>query len=346
MYQKKCVKIMQFVDEVIISVQAGKGGNGCCSFHRAKFIPKGGPDGGDGGDGGSVFIEANPNLNTLVDYRYEKRFAAENGHAGSGRSRRGKKGQDLILQVPPGTLIKNKDTDELIADLTEADQRVCVAKGGWHGLGNERFKSSTNRSPRQTTPGKPGEHRNLHLELKLIADAGLVGLPNAGKSTFLRAVSNALPKVANYPFTTLRPHIGVVRIEQHQSFAIADIPGLIEGASEGTGLGIQFLKHVARTRILLHLVDVAPIDGTTVTQNIKTIQTELAQYSDDLLQKEQWLVFNKTDLLSEEECTKLESEVRQELGWDSPIYRISAATRNGTENLCKKLWESINSQPV
>ncbi|HEY5717898.1 MAG TPA: GTPase ObgE, partial [Motiliproteus sp.] len=262
---------MKFVDEVVISVEAGKGGNGCLSFRREKFIEKGGPDGGDGGDGGSVWMEADQSLNTLVDYRFQRRYKAENGRQGMSRNCTGAKGDELVLKVPVGTTVIDEDTGEVLCDLTRVGQCEKVAQGGFHGLGNTRFKSSVNRAPRQTTNGSLGESRNLKLELKVLADVGLLGLPNAGKSTFIRAVSAAKPKVANYPFTTLVPNLGVVRIEQDHSFVIADIPGLIEGAAEGAGLGIRFLKHLARTRLLLHLVDMSPWDGTEPAESAQVI---------------------------------------------------------------------------
>src|SRR3990167_4505981 len=266
---------MKFIDEAIIEVKAGDGGNGCLSFRREKYVPRGGPDGGDGGDGGSVYLVADENVNTLVDFRYQKRFEAERGHNGEGRQKTGKSGEDLVVKVPVGTLIYEADTHELIGDLTYHNQKLCVAKGGFHGLGNTRFKSSINRAPRKTTHGTPGDQRKLHLELKLLADVGLLGLPNAGKSTLIRAISDAHPKVADYPFTTLHPSLGVVRMELGRSFVVADIPGLIEGAAEGAGLGNQFLKHLARNRLLLHLVDILPVDGSNPVDNVRIIDKEL-----------------------------------------------------------------------
>ena len=287
---------MKFIDEVIIEVVAGNGGHGCMSFRREKFIPFGGPDGGDGGDGASIYFEAVPSLNTLIDLRYQRLYRAKSGESGAGALRTGKSGQDMIISVPVGTMVYDADTQEFIGDLAKPGERLCVAKGGWHGLGNARFKSSTNRAPRQTTKGKPGEERRLKCELKVLADVGLLGLPNAGKSTLVRAVSNATPKVADYPFTTIRPHLGVVRVGELQSFVISDIPGLIEGASEGVGLGHRFLKHLSRTAVLWHVVDLSEPDDAIVIQNIKTIQNELKQYDPALLKKPQWLVFNKIDL--------------------------------------------------
>jgi len=283
---------MKFVDEVSIFVKAGDGGNGMMSFRREKFIEKGGPNGGDGGDGGSVYLEADENLNTLVDYRYTRRFQAQNGQKGGSTDCTGAKGEDLILPVPVGTTVIDAATQEIMGDLTKAGQRLLVAQGGWHGLGNTRFKSSTNRAPRQTTPGKPGDARDLKLELKVLADVGLLGLPNAGKSTFIRSVSAAKPKVADYPFTTLVPNLGVVSVGRYKSFVIADIPGLIEGASEGAGLGIRFLKHLARTRLLLHLVDMAPLDGSDPADAAEVILHELEKFSPALTQRDRWLVLN------------------------------------------------------
>lgn len=286
---------MKFVDEVSIHVKAGDGGNGLMSFRREKFIEKGGPNGGDGGDGGSIYLEADVNLNTLVDYRYTRRFDAQRGENGGSKDCTGAKGDDLILPVPVGTTVIDANTQEIIGDLTEPGQRLMVAQGGWHGLGNTRFKSSTNRAPRQTTPGKPGEARDLKLELKVLADVGLLGLPNAGKSTFIRAVSAAKPKVADYPFTTLVPNLGVVSVGRYKSFVVADIPGLIEGAAEGAGLGIRFLKHLARTRILLHLVDMAPLDESDPADAAEVIVRELGRFSPALTERERWLVLNKMD---------------------------------------------------
>lgn len=324
---------MKFVDEADIRVEAGKGGNGCVSFRREKYIPFGGPDGGDGGDGGSVYVVADESLNTLVDLRYQRAFRAESGQQGMGRNMTGKGGTDLTLPLPIGTIVYDKDTGETLADLTEIGQRVKIAQGGFHGLGNTRFKSSTNRAPRQSTNGTPGEVRNLHLELKVLADVGLLGLPNAGKSTLIRAVSSAKPKVADYPFTTLYPNLGVVRLEAHRSFVIADIPGLIEGAAEGAGLGIQFLKHVSRTLLLLHLVDVAPYDGSDPVESVRIIERELGKFSEELLGRERWLVLNKVDLLPEDEREAICNDIIERLGWNGPIYRIAALAREGTERL-------------
>lgn len=332
---------MKFVDEADIRVAAGKGGNGCVSFRREKYIPFGGPDGGDGGDGGSVFVVADENLNTLVDLRYQRDFRAENGQGGMGRNMTGKGGNDLDIQLPVGTVITDNDTGEILADLTEAGQRVKVAQGGFHGLGNTRYKSSTNRAPRQHTNGTPGEARSLHLELKVLADVGLLGLPNAGKSTLIRSVSSAKPKVADYPFTTLYPNLGVVSIEAHRSFVIADIPGLIEGAAEGAGLGIQFLKHVSRTLLLLHLVDVAPFDGSDPVESVLTIERELAKFSDELVQRERWLVLNKVDLLPPDERDAVCDDIVKRLDWQGPVFHIAALAGEGTKKLVQEIMNHM-----
>ena len=332
---------MKFVDEAPIRVQAGKGGNGCLSFRREKYIAKGGPDGGDGGDGGSVFLEADDSLNTLVDYRFQRSYQAENGQPGQGRNCTGKSGDDLVLSVPVGTTVIDEDTEEVLGDLTEVGQQLKVAQGGFHGLGNTRYKSSTNRAPRQTSPGTEGESRNLRLELKVLADVGLVGMPNAGKSTLIRAVSAAKPKVANYPFTTLVPNLGVVRPQPHRGFVIADVPGLVEGASEGAGLGIRFLKHLTRTRLLLHIVDMMPYDGTTPAENVAAIEQELGDFSPTLYQRDRWLVLNKLDMLPEEEREQRCSEVAEQLQWNGPVFRISAISGEGTEPLCHHILEYL-----
>ncbi|PKM24904.1 MAG: GTPase ObgE [Gammaproteobacteria bacterium HGW-Gammaproteobacteria-13] len=325
---------MKFVDEVSIFVKAGDGGNGMMAFRREKFIEKGGPNGGDGGDGGSVYIEAVENFNTLVDYRYTRRFQAQNGEKGGSTDCTGAKGEDLILPVPIGTTVIDAGTQEVIGDLTRAGQRLMVAQGGWHGLGNTRFKSSTNRAPRQTTPGKPGESRDLKLELKVLADVGLLGLPNAGKSTFIRSVSAAKPKVADYPFTTLVPNLGVVSVDRYKNFVVADIPGLIEGASHGAGLGIRFLKHLSRTRLLLHLVDMAPLDLTDPAESAATIIDELTKFSPSLAERERWLVLNKADQMLDEEQEARIAEIVARIEWTGPVYVISALARQGTEKLC------------
>jgi GTP-binding protein len=332
---------MKFVDEAPIRVEAGKGGNGCLSFRREKYVPKGGPDGGDGGDGGSVFLEGDDSLNTLVDFRFTRKFRAESGQGGQGRNMTGRKGEDLILRVPVGTTAIDTDTDEILADITEPGQRVMVARGGWHGLGNTRFKSSVNQAPRQTSPGQEGEARELKLELKVLADVGMLGLPNAGKSTFIRAVSSAKPKVADYPFTTLVPNLGVVRLQKHRSFVVADIPGLIEGASEGAGLGIRFLKHLTRNRILLHLVDMAPWDDVEPAQAAVAIIKEIEKFSPTLLGRERWLVLNKMDMVPEEEREARVKSVVDALKWEGPMYEISAINGAGTEQLCHDLMFHI-----
>ena len=335
---------MKFVDEARISVEAGKGGNGCCSFRREKFIPKGGPDGGDGGDGGSVYLEADENINTLIDFRYTRRYRAQNGEAGSSRNCTGAKGSDVVLKVPVGTTAIDEDTGETLGDLTEIGQRLMVAHGGYHGLGNTRYKSSVNQAPRQTKPGQPGESRNLKLELKVLADVGLLGLPNAGKSTFIRAVSAAKPKVADYPFTTLVPNLGVVSIEQHRSFVVADIPGLIPGASEGAGLGVRFLKHLVRTHLMLHIVDMAPLDDADPADCVTAIADELEHFSPALGQRDRWLVLNKLDMLPEDEREEACQKIIDKLGWEGPVYRISALNREGTFQLSCDIQEYIEER--
>ncbi len=335
---------MKFVDEAFVRVQAGDGGNGCVGFRREKYIPFGGPDGGDGGDGGSVYFVADESLNTLIDFRFNRDFRAERGENGSGANCTGRGGDDLIVRVPVGTSVFDQDTEELIGDLVKPGQKLMVAKGGWHGLGNTRFKSSTNRAPRKATPGTPGEVRRLHLELKVLADIGLLGLPNAGKSTFIRSVSSAKPKVADYPFTTLYPNLGVVKVDYERSFVIADVPGLIEGASEGVGLGIQFLKHLSRTRLLLHLVDVAPFDGTDPAESVDKIAAELGRFSPDLAARDRWLVLNKVDLLAPEEVESRCDEIVRKLGWQGPVFRISAISKQGTRELTFKVMEFLEER--
>lgn len=324
---------MRFVDEVTIKTIAGDGGNGVVHFRREKYIPRGGPDGGDGGDGGSVYLVGDNNLNTLADFRHVRTYTAESGKKGQGRQMTGKSAEDLHIHVPVGTLIYDDDTHELIGDITEAERKILVAQGGFHGLGNTRFKSSTNQAPRKCTPGSPGERRNLRLELKVLADVGLLGMPNAGKSTFIRAVSSARPKVANYPFTTLYPNLGVVRVDETRSFVVADIPGLIEGASTGSGLGIQFLKHLSRTRLLLHILDIAPFDGSNPVDDAKKILVELQKYSKELAQKERWLVLNKSDLLSEQDLALWRKEITDALQWKGPVYTTSALAKTGTQQV-------------
>ena len=333
---------MKFVDEATIKVHAGKGGNGCLSFRREKYIPKGGPDGGDGGDGGSVILVAAEGLNTLIDFRYTRNFKAQAGQQGSSAECTGRGGDDLLLQVPVGTTVIDNETGDVMGDLTELDQQLKVAQGGFHGLGNTRYKSSTNRAPRQTSPGQDGEVREIKLELKVLADVGLLGLPNAGKSTFIRSVSAARPKVADYPFTTLVPNLGVVGMSGDKSFVIADIPGLIEGASEGAGLGIRFLKHLTRTRLLLHLVDMMPYDGSTPDQNARVIETELETFSPTLAAGDRWLVLNKIDLLPEDEVEGQCQQVVDALGWEGPVFRMSGLASQGTKALCAAIMDYID----
>ena len=338
---------MKFVDEATIRVYAGNGGNGCVSFRREKFIPLGGPDGGDGGGGGSVWLSADEGINTLVDFRHQRVYRAARGENGMGRQMAGKGGEDTAIRVPVGTVVINVDTDEEIGDLTTHGQRLLVAQGGHGGLGNIHFKTSVNRSPRRAVPGSDGEERELKLELKVLADVGLLGFPNAGKSTLIRAVSAATPKVADYPFTTMQPHLGVVRIETDRSFVIADIPGLIEGAAEGAGLGIQFLKHVARTRLLLHVVDVAPLDGETdPVAEIRTIEKELKGFDPQLLKRPRWLVFNKIDLLAPEERERTAKAILRKLKWKQPWYLISAIAREGTWPLCLDIQRFFDEQKL
>ncbi|MDO3387032.1 Obg family GTPase CgtA [Gilvimarinus sp. SDUM040013] len=343
---------MKFVDEAPIYVEAGKGGNGCLSFRREKFIAKGGPDGGDGGDGGSVFLCADENLNTLVDYRYTRRFKAPSGDGGRGKDCRGRSGEDLTLPVPVGTTVIDIDSGETLGDLTKAGDTLKVAQGGFHGLGNARFKSSTNRAPRQTSPGSPGEIRNLKLELKVLADVGLLGLPNAGKSTFIRSVSSAKPKVADYPFTTLVPNLGVVKVQEHRSFVVADIPGVIEGAADGAGLGIRFLKHLTRCRVLLHLVDVCPVDGSDPVENVKAIARELETFSPHLAQRKRWLILNKVDLLPEDEREVICQNIAKALDWTGPVYAIAAVSGINVDTLAgslmqhlEELWQAEKDDP-
>ena len=335
---------MNFVDEATIDVTAGKGGTGCVSFRREKFVPKGGPDGGDGGDGGSVFLEGDVALNTMIDYRYTRRFCAENGESGRGRNCSGKSGQDLVLPVPLGTTVLDDETGEILGDIRKAGERLLVAQGGFHGLGNTRYKSSINRAPRQSSPGTEGESRKLKLELKVLADVGLLGLPNAGKSTLIRAVSAATPKVADYPFTTLIPSLGVVKVDAHRSFVAADIPGLIEGASEGAGLGIRFLKHLTRNRVLLHLVDVAPIDGSDPADAACAVVRELERFSPALAARSRWLVFNKIDLIDADALAACRERVVSALNWRGPVYEVSAVAGLHTDALCGDLMTHLEEQ--
>lgn len=339
---------MKFVDEAKIRIEAGDGGNGSISFRREKFVPLGGPDGGNGGAGGSVLLQADLNLNTLVDYRYERHFKAVRGEGGSGKNCTGAAGDDIILRVPVGTTIIDEDTEEVLGDLTADGQSLLVAKGGRGGLGNTCFKSSRNRSPRQSTPGTPGEKRNLRLELKVLADVGLLGMPNAGKSSLIRAVSAAKPKVADYPFTTLVPNLGVVKVDKMRSFVMADIPGLIEGAAEGAGLGIRFLKHLARTRLLLHVVDIAPWDDAADPVRVVTaIVDELRRFSPALSERPRWLVLNKIDLLPEDEARRRCDALVKGLDWQGPVFEISASERLGTERLSQAVMihlEELNAR--
>jgi|TARA_R110000772_G_scaffold210432_1_gene321075 GTP-binding protein len=335
---------MKFVDEASIKVFAGNGGNGCLSFRREKFVPRGGPDGGDGGDGGSVIMEADENLNTMVDYRFVRSYRAENGESGRSRNCTGKSGEDLILRVPVGTTIIDEDSAEVLGDLAAHGERLVVAQGGWHGLGNARYKSSTNRAPRQTSPGTEGEQRSLKLELKVLADVGLLGLPNAGKSTLIRAISAARPKVADYPFTTLVPNLGVVKVDAHRSFVVADIPGLIEGASDGAGLGIRFLKHLTRNRILLHLVDMAPVDDSEPADAALAIVRELERFSPTLAARQRWLVLNKVDLVPEDELAARRAALLEALDWQGPVYETAAISGAGTKRLCQDLMVALEEQ--
>ncbi|MGR8930679.1 MAG: Obg family GTPase CgtA [Gammaproteobacteria bacterium] len=336
---------MKFVDEAEIRVEAGDGGNGKASFRREKYIPLGGPDGGDGGDGGSVYLVATENVNTLVDFRYHSVYRAQRGENGGSRNCTGKKGDDCFVAVPPGTIVYEADTGEKIGDLIRPGQRLLVAKGGFHGLGNTRFKSSINRAPQQTSKGTPGEHRMLHLELMVIADVGLLGMPNAGKSSLIRSVSSARPKVADYPFTTLHPNLGVVRIDDMRSFVIADIPGVIEGAAEGAGLGLQFLKHLSRTGLLLHVLDIAPYesDESPVSAARKIIQ-EVEKWSDELAEKPRWLVFNKIDNVPDDELDQHCQTIVDQLGWEGPVFRISALNGQGTQELMYSIMEFLEQQ--
>ncbi len=325
---------MKFVDEATINVHAGNGGHGCLSFRREKFIERGGPDGGDGGHGGNVYLVANVGVNTLADFRVARKFKAGNGQAGSGRNKTGRSGDDLDVIVPCGTVVHEIDTGELIGDLTEAGQRLMVAEAGQGGYGNTRFKSSINRAPRKITQGSPGEKRHLRLELKLLADVGLLGLPNAGKSTLIRSMSAARPKVADYPFTTLHPNLGVVAVGPLQSFVMADVPGLIEGAADGAGLGLQFLKHLQRTKLLLHLVDIAPIDpDADPAKDFRAIEQELVRFSDDVSEKPRWLILNKTDLLTDEDVATVREDLLDQLNWNGPVFETSAVSGAGTETL-------------
>lgn len=334
---------MKFVDEATIDVVAGNGGAGCMSFRREKFIPFGGPNGGDGGRGGSVFAVGDLNLNTLIDYRYARRHEARNGEAGRGSDQFGAAADDIVLRMPVGTIIKDAETDDVIAELLVPDEKVLLVKGGDGGFGNMHFKTSTNRAPRQKTPGWPGEQRKLKLELRVLADVGLLGMPNAGKSTLIAAISNARPKIADYPFTTLHPNLGVVRVGPEQSFVVADIPGLIEGASEGAGLGHLFLRHLQRTHLLLHLVDFAPFDeAVDPVAQAKAIVAELKKYDQSLHDKPRWLVLNKLDMVPEDERAARVKDFVKRFKWKGPVFEISALTREGCEPLIRAIYEHVS----
>ena len=341
---------MKFVDEAIIDISAGHGGAGCMSFRREKFIPFGGPNGGDGGRGGSVWAVADRNINTLIDYRYARRHDARNGEAGRGSDQFGAAGDDIVLRMPVGTMVSDFETGELIVELLEHGVKVPLAKGGDGGFGNMHYKTSTNRSPRQKTPGWPGEARKLKLELRVLADVGLLGMPNAGKSTLIAAISNARPKIADYPFTTLHPNLGVVRVGPEQSFVVADIPGLIEGAAEGAGLGHQFLRHLQRTRLLLHIVDLAPFDDSDPVAHARAIITELKKYDPSLHAKTRWLVLNKIDMVPIEEREVRANEFVRRLRWKGPVFQISALAREGLELLVQRVYghvaQSVRPDPI
>jgi GTP-binding protein len=343
---------MKFFDEAKIEVVAGKGGDGSASFRREKFVPRGGPDGGDGGRGGSVIAVADSNLNTLIDYRYTRIFRARPGENGRGRDQYGKGSEDVVLRVPVGTVIRDADTGEVIADLAKDGERAQLARGGKGGLGNLHFKSSVNRAPRQFTRGEPGEARKLDMELRVLADVGLLGMPNAGKSTFIRAVSSARPKVADYPFTTLHPNLGVVRVDESRSFVIADIPGLIEGAAEGAGLGHQFLRHLQRTHLLLHVVDIAPFgdgadsadDAASPAQQVRALAAELKKYDAKLAKKPRWLVMNKADLLDTAEAKKRAAALVKRLRWTKPWFAIAGINGAGCRELTFRIMEFLEAE--
>ncbi|MFK7795132.1 MAG: Obg family GTPase CgtA [Gammaproteobacteria bacterium] len=329
---------MKFVDEATITVYGGNGGNGCLSFRRERFVAKGGPDGGDGGDGGCVYLRTKEGVNTLADFRFTRSFKAKAGANGGGSNCTGRSGEDLYIDVPVGTEVYDDNTDECIGDLTTEGQTLLVANGGFHGLGNQRFKSSTNRAPRKTTNGSEGDIRDLRLELKLLADVGLLGLPSVGKSSLISAVSEARPKIADYPFTTLHPNLGVVRVGPLQSFVMADLPGLIEGAAQGHGLGIQFLKHLSRCRVLVHMIDLSERgEGEDAISQYHTIEKELQEYSEAVSNKHRWLVFNKVDLLLEEEQQQMIEQVCEKISWQGPVYAISTVSRVGLDQLCKDI---------
>jgi GTPase len=334
---------MKFVDEAKIKIRAGDGGNGCLSFRREKYIPFGGPDGGDGGDGGDIYLVADEQVNTLIDFRYQRNYKAERGENGRSKLCSGARGEDLVIKVPVGTEAWDEETDELMGDLTKSGDKIMVAKGGWHGLGNTRYKSSINRAPRKTTDGTSGENRTLRLEMKLLADIGLLGLPNAGKSTFISQVSAAQPKVADYPFTTLYPNLGVVTLRDVRSFVIADVPGLVEGAADGAGLGIQFLRHLTRTRLLLHMVDMAPVDAKQdPVESVETINRELENYSEALGSQDQWLVLNKMDLVPEDIREELCQDVLDRLNWQGKVFRVSGQSGEGCDDLCAQIMDYLD----
>jgi len=332
---------VKFVDEALIKVQAGKGGNGSASFRREKYVPFGGPDGGDGGRGGSVYLVSSTSVNTLVDFRYQTQFKAQDGEAGSKRQCSGAKGEDCIIEVPVGTIVKTVDTDEILGDLNQPDMKLLVARGGQRGLGNINFKSATNRAPQKVTAGKPGEYRELHLELKLLADVGLLGLPNAGKSTLIQAVSAARPKVADYPFTTLYPHLGIIELSSQRRFVMADIPGLVPDASLGKGLGIQFLKHLSRTKLLLHLVDLNSYEDHSIVEDIRALERELRNFSAELAALPRWLVFNKADCFEPQVAQAKAAELVAQLDFKSPFFIISGLAKTNTAILCEKIYQHL-----
>ncbi len=337
---------MKFVDEATIDIAAGNGGAGCMSFRREKFIPFGGPNGGDGGRGGSVFAVADRNLNTLIDYRYARRHEARNGEAGRGSDQYGAAADDIVLRMPVGTIVRDAETEEVLAELLEPDVPVLLAKGGDGGFGNLHFKSSTNRAPRQKTPGWPGEQKKLKLELRVLADVGLLGLPNAGKSTLITAISNARPKIADYPFTTLHPNLGVVRAGPERSFVVADLPGLIEGAADGAGLGHLFLRHLQRTRLLLHVVDMAPFDGADPVALAKGIIKELRKYDEALYEKPRWIVLNKLDMVPAEDRAALVKDFVKRMRWKGPVFSVSALAREGLDPMVQAIYEHVAAHKV
>ncbi len=337
---------MKFVDEATIDIAAGNGGAGCMSFRREKFIPFGGPNGGDGGKGGSVWAVADRNLNTLIDYRYARRHEARNGEAGRGSDQYGAAADDIVLRMPVGTIVRDFETEEVLAELLDPAVQVLLAKGGDGGFGNLHFKSSTNRAPRQKTPGWPGEAKKLKLELRVLADVGLLGLPNAGKSTLITAISNARPKIADYPFTTLHPNLGVVRAGPERSFVVADLPGLIEGAADGAGLGHLFLRHLQRTRLLLHVVDMAPFDGVDPVALAKGIVKELRKYDEALYEKPRWIVLNKLDMVPEADRAALVKDFIRRMRWKGPVFSVSALAREGLDPMVQAIYEHVAAHKV